>query len=321
MVLFYEDEKRLKPSPTKLRRRIRLAVRVFAVITVLFGISLVFMSNLSGSGDNLRTGVQDYLGGVTGMKVEIGGLERITFFPEASAAMSDMVFLRQGEGTPAARIGTFNFVMGFWDVFFRRGRIRALDATDIHFDAGVITAHPLDVVRIGIDISNEDENKARVSAIGLYDGQPFQMSMEMVAHDIGGRFDFRRPKEGAFKVDFPFMKMDGTVSHPRGGGLDFNLAGITAPAEISKGHVTLRRGQDSIVLSAGFTSAAGVPAAAAALEKIYCALKPPGRALLPQIRAVDVLIDGQRHDLSGACDSAATVTPAAVMPESTPEKK
>ena len=305
MVLFYEDEKKLKPPLTKTRRRLRLALRVVLIIGAMFGLSLVFMNVLGGSSDSLRAGVQDYLRGATGLQADIGRFEGVTFFPEAGIAVGDVTFRLDAGATSVATVGSLNLVMGFWDIFFRLGRIRVLEVKDAHFDADVITARALEIKRIGIDIYENDRGAARLAVEGVYGGAPFSMTVAMSADDIGGgRQAFRLSGSSAITVDFLFLKMAGTMSRARGGGLLFDFSSIGTSEDVVKGQAVLKRGRDGINLTLDLASVAGVDKAAAALEKIYCAFKPSGRTLWKKIRIEMITVDGQPQKIPGECPAA-----------------
>ena len=251
MVMFYEDDKKIRPPATKLRRRVRLGFRVVVVVAVMFGFSLLIMNALGGSSDVLRSGVQDYLRSASGMEAEIGKFEGVTFFPEVSVAISDISFRREVEKDPVATVGSMNFSMGFWDVFFRRERIRVLEVKNVHFDAGVLTVRPLDIERIGMDVNNENKKMSRLAVTGMYGEAPFSIGMVMDARDIGGgRMDFHRAAEAAVTVDFPFLKIDGVSRRARGGGLQFDFSSIGTPEKILEGQVVLWRSGEKLALTA-----------------------------------------------------------------------
>lgn len=306
MVLFYEDEKKQKQPLTKARRRLRLAFRIVLILGAMFGLSLVFMNVMGGESDSLRAGVQDYLRGATGLQAEIGRFDGVTFFPEAGISAGDIVFRPDAGAAPVATIGSLDFVMGFWDVFFRRGRLRVLEVKDAHIDAGMITARALDITRIGIDMNGESAGVARLSAAGAYGGAPFLMTVAMDTRSRGaGRQDFSRPESSTISVDFPFLKTEGVMSRARGGGLQFDFGSIGKPEGIAKGRVLLKRGYDGTFLSLDLSSSAGGDKAVAALEEIYCAFKPPGRALWEGIKIEAITVDGQSQKVSGECPGTA----------------
>lgn len=311
MVLFYEDDERLKPPkkpPTKLRRRVRLAVRVLLGFTVFLGISLAAMNMMGGSGDGLRSGAQDYLSRITGLDAEIGTLEKITFFPEFSTSMKDVSFRRGKDGAEAARIAAMDFSMGFWDVFFRRGRIRVLEVTGAHIDAGVVSARPVDIGRAGIDLGVKDKDAAQISASGSYGGESFHISMDLESRDIGGgRRDFRRPPQSKVSLSLPFLTVDGVLSRARGGGLQLDMNAVGLPEKAFEGKALLRKTKGKTALSLELTAAAGADAGAGQekLKAAYCALAVAGQPPVPGLSLEKFTIGGVAASLPWDCGAAA----------------
>jgi len=241
MVLFYEDEKKLKPEPTKLRRRVRLALIILVVMACFFGVGLVILSAMGGSGETLRLGAQDYLRQATGLEPNIGQLDNVTFFPEVSISMKDITFKKIDGDDNVASVGSFDFSMSFWDVLFARRRIRSLEVQKIHIDAGVMVLRTLDVERMGIDLSKENSGFARLLMRGRYGADPFHATLALAERDLkGGKKSFQRRKKSDFLIDFPFVNLKGFISPMRGGGIQINITALGAPEKILSGQVNVR---------------------------------------------------------------------------------
>lgn len=289
MVLFYDDEEKLKTPPTRRRRVLRLAFRIVMVFAVMCALSIGLLSALGGSGEALRGGAEDYLERVTGLEASIGEFRSVTFFPLVSASFGNVVFRgpekgAQG-GAPVARLGSFDFAMNFWDVFFSRGRIRALEVKDFHADAGTFAARAIDIGHAGIEIHEKEGAQARLAATGAYGGEPLFFSVDLEAHDIGGGLkDFRRAENGHVVLDLPFLKLDGTMRQPVTGGAEIQFNSIGAPEKIMEGSAALRRGDGGMKIS--LTLKGGVSTADADL--LFQAGKITGSVAAPVFDLADL---------------------------------
>lgn len=307
MVLFHEDDIRIKEmerqQESKLRRRLRRVFRIFLVVAVLSGLGLLALNAVGGKGDALKQGAQDFLHQISGMEPSIDRFGGVTFFPSVSGDIGDIGF-SSGGGTPL-RIGHLEFSIGFWDVMFSTGRLRALEILDAWAAPGLYTRDAVSLDRIGIDPVENAPETAQLSARGKYGTDSFMVTLGLRRHERNGHPVYSRTGESALHGESPFLTFDGTMVRDRG-RMKFSFSSIGAPGKILEGVAYIGKQGDHATLSADLKSTGNRDKAVAELQKIYCLLAVPGKPLVPGLMLGDIVIDG--------AVAAFTSCPAGKMP-------
>lgn len=236
MVLLDEE----KPPLTRRKRIIRWILIVALTFGILMVLGLIILEQLGGKSESLRRGAEDYLSQQSGKQAEIGRFTYMGFYPDLRVDIGDIAFRDRETSDVVATIGSIQFSMRFWDMFFGRGQLETVNFENMDIGAIVHTPLPLRIHSLAIVEKGPQDKPALVSS-GAYGGNDFSFYMELIRlPGSNGHAAFRRPKEGFFKMDLPFLRMEGQLES-MSDGLKIVLASLGTPEKIFHGEVTLQR--------------------------------------------------------------------------------
>lgn len=193
MVLFKDEEQRYKKPPSRARVITGRIIKVTLVLALLLWLSLTVLRMLGGQHEALKTGIEEYIGGVTGTQVEIGTFHYLNFFPDMAFYAEDITLTRQGRR--AGHIEKAHVSMPFWDMVLRRGRIEILELTGAQFRPGLFTQQSLTLTQAAIGPDNGTGSPG-LRIEGLYGGQDLAIRLQMELVSLrGGRTLYQMPAE------------------------------------------------------------------------------------------------------------------------------
>lgn len=283
-------EDRNAPPEEKKRSLLHLAVTILLVLAGLFWISLFTLSGIGGKSDALEAGAEDYLRRATGMEASVGDFGYIHFYPDIKVDMGDIKLSEKKGVDPSITAGSFRYEMSFWDLFFFRYRIAALEITDMRVKQGLATRHDVRFERIALEGS-------ALTVTGAYGEDSFRATLAMEEKAAaGGRKFFKRPEKSALKLESPFLNLEGHMSAAEGGGMQMDLTSIGMPEKMLEGRlVVVKPGKKGTPEVSGSLKSVGDPEkAAAAVAGLYCLLAANPDMKMFRERSQKVTVDGRK---------------------------
>lgn len=184
-----------------LSRLTKISFFIFAFIAVI--ITVLF--NMGGNSDTLKGAIEDYIGQSSGFAAKIQDFQKMTFFPNISVEMKNILLERpdpvamrawaeaekekpqeeQGQTPPPisfyqpdGAIDYFKVSVGFWDVSFGRARkIRDIQVRNAHFRAGSISHKEVVLKTLSIDETPKGEPFLYLD--GYWGKEAFEASMQL----------------------------------------------------------------------------------------------------------------------------------------------
>jgi hypothetical protein len=215
-------------------------LKLIFFLCVLMVIALGALSMMGGSRDSLRGSVEQFLSAATGMRVEIGVLNNMSFFPSFSGDMEDIAFRSfDSSDDKLAEIEELSFSMSFWNVIFATGKMDNLRVEELSAKRGVWAPRELKIRRI--ELSDKGyENKPALTAEGTYGEEILSFHLLMQSYKkLFGDHSYRIGDNGDFSFNVGDFEIEGTISPAVLGGFDFDLSKIGAPEKAMYGKASL----------------------------------------------------------------------------------
>lgn len=187
-----------------------IVTKILIVVAVIISVSVVMLKLVERSKDPLRQGIEQYLSEASGMMAGVDELQQVTFLPDVTFRMKNIVFRERGaESNIRAQIEGLDFAMPFSALLFGQTKIRALHITGVTAEAGVWTPHPLKLKSAEL-MALESERPA-LKAEGTYDGRPLKLYLEMAVRgaDAASRV-FILPEQSPFSLTLGRAVLTGT---------------------------------------------------------------------------------------------------------------
>ena len=161
------------------------SVKAVFIIAGLLGVTLFMLARIGGQSEPLKIAIEDFISESSGLQARIGEFGGFYIFPNIAVEFGDVSFTQPGAQTPVARIGKASVGMGFFDVVFGAGRLKALDIQNVQVDAGVVTRDALLIDTLGIQDDVADASSAALVVHGLLGEMPLKASAALHAAGEG----------------------------------------------------------------------------------------------------------------------------------------
>lgn len=169
-----------KEKSTRLQTILKIVFFVAAFFIVIFTV----LANMGGNSEGLRSTVEQLATDTTGYQAKLGKLNNVTFFPSISVDVENLELFRAGiKDVPAIRADRIRTSMGFWDVTFRNGRIKALAVENVRALSGVFLDRPITIDTLAIADTSADE--ARMEIRGSIGAEKLNASVSMDPYGFG----------------------------------------------------------------------------------------------------------------------------------------
>ena len=246
-MIYFDDElpPLIKPPRTRRQRWIRRGIIVCGVVLFLFWLSLYVLSAIGGDSPALRTGVENYLRSISGYDVQIRQFNKLVFYPELAIDIGDVEFSKMPRspapglhGPVMMTAASIKISMGFWDMFFHRGRLRTLAIDDLNLGNVLGLTRPV-IIRHIILEKTTNGSSARLHVNGNFGAEPFE-AMQMVGWlPVGDGLSngvFFRPSSAGLNFSSPLLNFKG-VLRLTSGAAEINLAEIDVPHAVLAGQI------------------------------------------------------------------------------------
>lgn len=245
MVLFREDEKRIKEQErqerlakrTALGRWMRRIVKFTLIGGVLLFFSLTLLAALGGTHPALKKGIEDYLHQATGLKAEIGEFKHMGFFPRLELDASRII-LRPETGDPVITVGRAAFSTNFFDLMFSRRKIKSLVLEEFYAAPGIVGAEELSIAFFGLK-ADAVETKPAFILEGSYGNRQMSGFMVMARDDSGA---YVLPENSPFNLRLGDMFLNGETVREPNGSVNVHIDTLEAPEKIASGDILITRG-------------------------------------------------------------------------------
>jgi hypothetical protein len=210
MVMFREDDLRMKKKPGKIRKW--LTRIILTCVIVFFGVSMMLsvMSGLGGPREPLRKGIEEYLRELTGFDAKIGAFTDMQFYPDFKVDAGDIV-LSAKDGAEVAHIGRIAFSKRFFDQLLSRNRFETLTVRNVRSNAGIFTGRKFTIEKIDL-VEEGLDGKPALTAEGRYGEEPVKLSLQMDAETgIGGRHFYALRDKRVFAGKIGRLEAEGSA--------------------------------------------------------------------------------------------------------------
>ncbi len=253
MVMFREDEQRMiaaeRAAETRWKKILRRVVKWSLIIGGLFFLVLFILSGLGGKSESLKKGLEQYLMQSTGLVPVVGTLNGILFFPVMTLD-GDAIGLYKPipnakpvkdlplpHGAEVISVEHFDVGMAFWDMFFARRLIRALNVKNLKFESGAIDKRPLLLRSARLDLKAYKDGPA-LTVDGQYGDKEMKATLQMQRKGLS----YGIPDDADFNAAIGDLRFAGVLKKAKKGAhwtfTQFGRPGITADLHL---HSTLKQ--------------------------------------------------------------------------------
>jgi|GEM_PF-5087029 len=183
----------------------KLAVKISVILAIIFGILFWVLSALGGDSDTLKSALEEFVQErAPGYEVEIGTLNKMSFFPHIGFDVADIQVLG-ADAQPVFGMEKGQAAISFLDVALGTGRLSSFHLQNLVARAGTLHAQRIYLQQVAI---LEREGAAFFEGYGTLGPHDFKFSLPMKKH--GGRYEF--PRERAFELYADTIKISGTLT-------------------------------------------------------------------------------------------------------------
>lgn len=273
MIMFYEDDERIKAqekaSRSPLRRKIGMTIKIAIWISVVTGLCLIVLGSIGGPHDPLRQGLIDYLSMATRHETDIDRFDYMGFFPHMRIDMGKITFKKPGESDPSVRVDDVKISLRFIDMLLSRRRFETFLIGGFSAQAGKLTRAPLKIERLAIEEKGYESEPGLVIK-GVYDGRNFMMILKLGAVQKNTKTYYELLPSAPFILTSSFLTARGQAELKWGRGLTFVTERIGFPDEILSGRIFLQRNKKGIQLISDLQSLPETGNVATAVADFYC---------------------------------------------------
>lgn len=234
---------------TRAKRWLRRFVKVTAILAVFMAVAIFIMASLGGNSETLKLALEEYLIQEYGEAAEIETLNAMTFYPYMGVDVENVKVFSDAEKQDLAfKVDKARIALGFWDLAFNTGKIRALEIQNFEARPGIFTAHPLKIETLGIESAQatqaegEDDVQATseagidvphmMRAKGSYNAVPFTFEGEMNTSGAKGREKYKFGDVRPFTFSIGNINVSGEIENLHAdaielGNLTFDVNGTT----------------------------------------------------------------------------------------------
>lgn len=139
-------------APEKPKRSwLRFWLQCVFWLIVFMGVMLLTLSLIGGKSEALHAGVEQFFSRASGHPARVGVLNGLYFFPNFQLDAEHIEILEPGLGeVPVATLDRLKAAMGFWDMFFRTGNLKAFDLEGLRTAPGFLHPKALEIERIAL---------------------------------------------------------------------------------------------------------------------------------------------------------------------------
>ncbi|HRQ61104.1 MAG TPA: hypothetical protein PLO23_06295, partial [Alphaproteobacteria bacterium] len=186
---------------------LRFWCRVGLYFAIFMAVILTTLSAVGGKSEALKAGVEQFFTHASGHPARVEKLHGLHFFPDFRLDIEGLEIGAEGE-TPLARLESLKAAMGFWDMFFKNGRIKAFDLQGLKTMPGFIGTEAITVERFSI-LHGPDTAPA-VSGQGMIGAERFSIRMDLQSY--GPPFVYFFGEERPFALEWGAVKMGGILT-------------------------------------------------------------------------------------------------------------
>lgn len=290
----------MSDAPKKSWLRFWIKMLLYGVI--FFAVILTTLSMLGGTSDTLKSGVEQFFSRSFGHSAHIEKLNGLHFFPDFRLDIEGLVIEDAPETKVlVAKLDSLKVAMGFWDMFFQSGNIKAFDVQGVVMTPGFI--HPAEIVVTRLSLLHPQGGEPFLDGVGSLGGQLWSLRMDLksvgTAPQIFYHFGERRP----FKISLAELGMEGALVN-EGDGLVVEGFKVTRGSrDFLAGEVSLNFPAESLTHIGGEMTLAGKDTLKPSLDMKYSedGLTVSGDVQTPLAQAdLENAFEGLRLDIQRA---------------------
>jgi hypothetical protein len=253
MVMFHEDDRRLRKKPGRVRTW--LTRIIVAAMIAFFGFSLMLstLGGLGGPRAPLRKGLEEYLSQVSGYAASIGEFRDMQFYPDFMIDAGDISFTAPG-GEEVAHIGSVTLARPFFDQILMRNRFITFAVKDMRVNAGIVSGRRLELSRMGFTGKGPGGPPA-LTGEGRYGDDAVRFSIDMkTERDRRGRVLYAMLKDRPFRLALGELRAEGMTANAGLSGLRIVLDRLSGGGDDAHGDFMLKTSRGGFRLK-GFLEA------------------------------------------------------------------
>lgn len=186
---------------------LRFWCRLGLYFAIFVAVILTTLSAVGGKSEALKAGVEQFFTHASGYPSRVEKLNGLHFFPDFRLDIEGVEIGREGE-IPMARLESLKAAMGFWDMFFKNGRIKAFDLRGLKAAPGFIGPEPILLEQVSI--LHGPGTAPAVSGQGMIGAERVNLRMDL--QFFGPPFVYFFGQQRPFMLEWGAVKLAGTLS-------------------------------------------------------------------------------------------------------------
>lgn len=189
---------------------LRFWFKVSIYIVIFFAVILTTLSMLGGTGDTLKSGVEQFFTRASGYPARVETLNGLHFFPDFQLDLEGLVI----EDSPdtkiqIARLDSLKVAMGFWDMFAHTGNIKAFDLRGLQVAPGFVHAEKVTVERLSL--LHPQDMEPFLEGAGLLGSHKWSVRMDVESAGVAPYVLYRFGERRAFKAALADLAVEGAL--------------------------------------------------------------------------------------------------------------
>ncbi len=223
-----------------------------AITLVFFFAVFTMLARLGGNSDVLKGAIEDFMSDATGLKTQVGTLHRMTFFPNMSIDVQNVLMVKEGSGTLPISIRSAKISMGFFDVMLGKSTLRGAEIMDIRIPEGIFSQKAYSFEYIST--IEEEGVGAFLEAKGKINTNPLLARLKLVSKGRPQSPRYLIPDNTSLALSLSDLKLSGDISKkPRGGSDVSNLRLSYKDKKVLEGTMAFKRNETKWLLQADLT--------------------------------------------------------------------
>lgn len=205
-------------------------IRILLAVIFLIVISLLIFSNMGGTSEHHKKGLEQAFSDSLGADVEIVRIEEFNIMPQLSLKMGGVHgVLRDTKNE--FMVDKLEIAFGLWDLATGHARIENFQLNNFRFSKD--SAYDFKIIHAGIEATKEPS----FSAIGEYGGQSFDVKMPLL-YKNEARPSYYFGDKNSFTGHYGSLDIKGDVipSNQKDAGIVENVELLQSDQVIAKGH-------------------------------------------------------------------------------------
>lgn len=189
----------------------RFLLKAALILAIFLAVVFTTLSMLGGRGAMLQAGAEQFFSRAFGHPAHIETFNGLHFFPDFRLDIEGLRIAREGEEETLLELRSLRMAMGFWDMAFRTGRVKAFDLAGLEAAPGVLHPGRITVERLTIMTAAEEGGTPFLEGNGRLGEHPWTLRMGLIDDGAPGRPAYSFGERRDFTFTAADLKVEGML--------------------------------------------------------------------------------------------------------------